>query len=110
MSAAGRPYLAGLTFAGVLQWRRLLPLLGADTDRVDLESRLIKLLLEDRGVYPCRQRRLGAKRTHTSAVKDRCRFLHCSDTRGMQLCLVQSLRDVRDQIGRVFNANRQPDR
>jgi hypothetical protein len=37
MSAAGRPYLAGLTFAGVLQWRRLLPLLGADTDRVDLE-------------------------------------------------------------------------
>src|SRR5882672_4311989 len=37
------------------------------------------------------------------AVKDRCWLLHCSDTR-------ESLRDVRDQIGRVFNADRQPDR
>src|SRR3954447_22999565 len=27
-----------------------------------------------------------------------------------RLCLVQSLRDVRDQIGRVFDADRQPDR
>src|SRR5882757_4448248 len=26
------------------------------------------------------------------------------------LCLVQSLRDVRDQIGRMFDADRQPDR
>src|SRR3981081_553611 len=31
-------------------------------------------------------------------------------TQGVQLCLVQSLRDVRDQIGRVFDADRQPDR
>src|SRR5476649_2092416 len=31
-----------------LQWRQLWPLLDADADRVDLESRLIKLLLEDR--------------------------------------------------------------
>ncbi len=30
--------------------------------------------------------------------------------RNLQLCLVQSLRDVRDQIGRVFDADRQPDR
>ena len=30
-------------------------------------------------------------------------------TQGVQLCLVQSLRDVRDQIGRVFDADRQPD-
>ena len=29
---------------------------------------------------------------------------------GAQLCLVQSLRDVRDQIGWVFDADRQPDR
>ena len=28
----------------------------------------------------------------------------------VRLCLVQSLRDVRDQIGRVFDADRQPDR
>src|SRR6202011_4585670 len=28
----------------------------------------------------------------------------------VQLCLVQSLRDVRDQIRRVFDADRQPDR
>jgi hypothetical protein len=26
------------------------------------------------------------------------------------VCLVQSLRDVGDQIGRVFDADRQPDR
>src|ERR1700674_2487011 len=31
-------------------------------------------------------------------------------TQGVQLGRVQSLRDVRDQIGRVFNADRQPDR
>src|SRR5258708_23429545 len=31
-------------------------------------------------------------------------------TQGVQLCLVQSLRDVRDQIRRVFDADRQPDR
>ena len=31
-------------------------------------------------------------------------------TQGAQLGLVQSLRDVRDQIGPVFNADRQPDR
>src|SRR5450432_2861893 len=31
-----------------LQWRQLWPLLDADAERVDLESRLIKLLLEDR--------------------------------------------------------------
>ena len=31
-----------------LQWRRLFPSLDADADRVDLESRLIELLLEDR--------------------------------------------------------------
>src|ERR1700680_4575829 len=31
-------------------------------------------------------------------------------TQGVQLGLVQSLRDVRDQIGRVFDADRQPDR
>ena len=31
-------------------------------------------------------------------------------TQEVQLCLVQSLRDVRDQIGRVFDADRQPDR
>ena len=29
---------------------------------------------------------------------------------GAQLCLVQSLRDISDQIGRVFDADRQPDR
>jgi hypothetical protein len=29
---------------------------------------------------------------------------------GVKLCLVQSLRDVRDQVGRVFNADRKPDR
>ena len=29
-------------------------------------------------------------------------------TQGVPLCLVQSLRDVRDQIGRVFDADRQP--
>src|SRR6266852_5387307 len=31
-------------------------------------------------------------------------------TQGVQLCLVESLRDVRDQIRRVFDADRQPDR
>src|SRR2546430_8679354 len=31
-------------------------------------------------------------------------------TKGMQLSLVQGLRDVRDEIGRVFDADRQPDR
>ncbi len=43
-----------------------------------------------------------------SAVKGRRRFLHCL-SQGAQLCLVQSLRDIRDQIGRVFDADRQPD-
>src|SRR6266853_1864838 len=31
-------------------------------------------------------------------------------TQGVRLCLVQSLRDVGDQIRRVFDADRQPDR
>src|SRR5467141_3601508 len=31
-------------------------------------------------------------------------------TQGAQLCLVQGLRDISDQIGRVFDADRQPDR
>jgi hypothetical protein len=36
--------------------------------------------------------------------------LALAPTQGVQLCLVQSLRDVRDQIGGVFDADRQPDR
>src|ERR1700676_5577178 len=43
---------------------------------------------------------VGAGQTHTSAVKGfvgSCTGSH----EGVQLCLVQSLRDVRDQIGRV---------
>jgi hypothetical protein len=45
-----------------LQWRQLWPLLDADADRVDLESRLIELLLEDRArVSVCQQRRLMAR-------------------------------------------------
>jgi hypothetical protein len=44
-----------------LQWRQLWPLLHADADRIDLESRLIELLPEDRAlVSVCRQRRLIA--------------------------------------------------
>ena len=39
----------------------------------------------------------------------RCRFLHSLSRQGLQLCHVQSLRDVRDQIERVFDADRQPD-
>jgi hypothetical protein len=31
-------------------------------------------------------------------------------TQGVQLCRVQGLRDVRDQIARLFDADRQPDR
>src|SRR6266403_3116214 len=31
-------------------------------------------------------------------------------TQRVQLCIVQSLRDISDQIGRVFDADRQPDR
>ena len=31
-------------------------------------------------------------------------------TQGVQLCLVESLRDVRDQTRRLFDADRQPDR
>src|SRR3981189_3055937 len=53
---------------------------------------------------------VGAKRIHTSAVKGRWRFLHWLSRKGVQLCLVQSLRDVRGQIGRVFDTDRQPDR
>src|SRR5882724_8099056 len=52
----------------------------------------------------------GAKRTHTSAVKGRCRLLHWLSRKEARLCLVQSLRDISDQIGRVFDADRQPDR
>src|SRR5258707_11603493 len=48
------------------------------------------------------------RRYHMSAVKGRRGFLHCL-SQGAQLCLVQSLRDIRDQIGRVFDADRQPD-
>jgi hypothetical protein len=42
----GRPGLCGSR----LQWWQLWPWLDADADRVDLESRLIKLLLEDRAL------------------------------------------------------------
>ena len=45
-------------------------------------------------------------RPRSKAVVDSCTFL----MQGVQLCLVESLRDVRDQIGRVFDADRQPDR
>jgi hypothetical protein len=53
MSPAGMPYSTVLfrpasPLRWSLQWRQLWPLLDADADRVDLESRLIKLLLEDR--------------------------------------------------------------
>src|SRR5216684_5587682 len=37
-------------------------------------------------------------------------WVKVATTQGVQLCLVESLRDVRDQIGRVFDADRQPDR
>src|SRR6266481_1414064 len=40
------------------------------------------------------------RRYHMSAVKGRRRFLHCL-SQGAQLCLVQSLRDISDQIGQM---------
>src|SRR6476660_10471455 len=49
------------------------------------------------------------RRYHMSAVKGRRPFVRCL-SQGVQLCLVQGLRDVGDQIGGVFDANRQPDR
>jgi hypothetical protein len=53
---------AGLALRWLLRWRQLWPLLEADADRVDLESRLIKLMLEDRArVSVCRQRPLMAQ-------------------------------------------------
>src|SRR4030081_341780 len=53
---------------------------------------------------------LYSNATHTFAVKRPLSVLAPAFTQGVQLCLVQSLRDVRDQIGRVFDADRQPDR
>src|SRR5437879_3093400 len=52
---------------------------------------------------------LYSKATHTSTVRP-LPVLAVALTQGVQLCLVQSLRDVRDQIGRVFDADRQRDR
>jgi hypothetical protein len=79
-----------------LQWRQVRPLLDADADRADLESRLIKLLLKDRApVHPfagnggsCAkrtlrfiQRLLGEREDHNRRVASAAKKAG-NDTRG----------------------------
>src|SRR6266436_5869628 len=47
---------------------------------------------------------------HTRSLSRPLSVLALALTQGVQLSVVQSLRDIRDQIGRVFDADRQPDR
>src|SRR5260370_5465595 len=50
------------------------------------------------------------RRHHTVRCQRPLSVLALPLMQGVQLCLVQSLPDVGDQIGRVFDADREPDR